>query len=306
MSVARSAIPHVVPDVDRDPQILHRAHVGTAGAVVQHQALAFKRLFFDRPMLIFIERGEKLLRWPGGEQRYETRSAIAIPAGASLDVINCPDGTGLYQARFVVFDAALVQDHASRHRDQPIVRRPCAILQNANALQCAIAAAVSAIGDAALPERIAHHRAAELLLWIGLACGRFEEAVSPSAMVRVRRLIGSDLGADWRSDAIATQLAMSEPTLRRKLAAEGTSLSEIIADMRLSQGLALLQSTKQSVTEIAAEVGYATPSHFTARFQRRFGFAPSAVRSVSRGGASLTPPAISDRRAGSLRTPPGS
>jgi AraC-like DNA-binding protein len=36
------------------------------------------------------------------------------------------------------------------------------------------------------------------------------------------------------------------------------------------------------VTQIALTVGYQSPSHFTVRFRRRFGFPPSAIRESGR------------------------
>jgi AraC-like DNA-binding protein len=77
---------------------------------------------------------------------------------------------------------------------------------------------------------------------------------------------------------VASAFAMSEATLRRKLADEGTSLSTILVDARMSFALTLLQSTTQPVTQIALAVGYQTPSQFAVRFRDRFGFVPTSVR----------------------------
>jgi AraC-like DNA-binding protein len=46
----------------------------------------------------------------------------------------------------------------------------------------------------------------------------------------------------------------------------------------LGKGLFLLQSTELDITTIALDVGYQSPSHFTARFRRRYGVAPSDAR----------------------------
>lgn len=59
-------------------------------------------------------------------------------------------------------------------------------------------------------------------------------------------------------------------TSRRKLADEGTSLSAILVDARMSFALTLLQSTAQPVTQIAR--------------CDRFGFPPTAVRRHRRTG----------------------
>ena len=77
---------------------------------------------------------------------------------------------------------------------------------------------------------------------------------------------------------ILKALALGETTLRRHLAAEGTSFSEILAGARLGYALLLLQSSERSVVQIAQDVGYQSPSRFAARFRARFGVPPSELR----------------------------
>ena len=95
-------------------------------------------------------------------------------------------------------------------------------------------------------------------------------------------MLSAQLDAEWSSDAIARSLAMSEATLRRRLAAEGVTLRELIADVRMASALVLLQATSRPVSEIASAVGYDSPSRFAVRFRDRFGFAPTAVRGHAR------------------------
>jgi len=77
---------------------------------------------------------------------------------------------------------------------------------------------------------------------------------------------------------ICQQLAMSESTLRRKLALEGTSVLEIKDQARLGLALHLLQTTRDSIGFIADKCGYQSQSRFTTRFKNRFGLTPSALR----------------------------
>ena len=82
----------------------------------------------------------------------------------------------------------------------------------------------------------------------------------------------------WTYAALGEALAMSEATLRRRLASEGTSLSALLSDVRMSAALVLLQATERPVAEIALDVGYQSPSRFAARFRERFGYPPAAAR----------------------------
>lgn len=89
---------------------------------------------------------------------------------------------------------------------------------------------------------------------------------------------------------ICSSLAMSESTLRRKLAAEGTSLQEIKDHARYGLALHLLQTSQDSIGIIAEQCGYQSPSRFSERFKQRFGLTPSELRKtkLAASGESVT------------------
>ena len=70
---------------------------------------------------------------------------------------------------------------------------------------------------------------------------------------------------------------MSGPTLRRKLAAEGTSLRALVRDARLDHGLCLLQSTRRPLKAVAAACGYRSVPSFSRQFTERYGVEPALV-----------------------------
>jgi AraC-like DNA-binding protein len=81
---------------------------------------------------------------------------------------------------------------------------------------------------------------------------------------------------------IASQCAVSERTLMRHLAREGTSFQQLHDSHQQSRALWLLMHTSHSVEEIAARLGYTDTSNFSRTVKRWFGSTPSALR---RGGA---------------------
>ncbi len=260
------------------PRILHRPGVATTASVLQKQALEFKRLCIEQPVLIVVERGSKTLRREQGECVIGAGEAVAIAGGQTVDIINQPAADGSYRAFWLAWDAALIAAHAAAHPAQPVIRQVLPLPARSAEFMAAFRRAVDAVEDADMPLDIARHRAAEMLLWIGAHGGKFAPFEALTAALKVRRLIGRDLAQEWSAAAVAAELAMSEATLRRRLAEEATSLSEILVDARLSFALNLLQCSAQPVTQIALQVGYQSPSHFAVRFRRRFGFAPSAIR----------------------------
>ncbi len=261
-----------------EPRIAQRAGIGAGGIVQQQQELEFKRLFVDKPLLVVVERGAKVVRWAGGEYLIRAGDAVAIAGGQTLDVVNCLPTTGGYRARWLTCDDAVIAGHAARHAEQRTIRHALAIVEPCAQFGEAFDRAIEAVDDASLPAAIARHRMEEVLLWLGIAGGRFGEAAFETLSAKIRRLIVGDLANDWSAPTVAAALAMSESTMRRKLAEENATLTDILSDARMSFALNLLQSTRHSVTQIACDVGYKTLSHFAARFHQRFGFPPTAIR----------------------------
>ncbi|MBA4708386.1 AraC family transcriptional regulator [Aquitalea aquatica] len=100
-----------------------------------------------------------------------------------------------------------------------------------------------------------------------------------SALVaRVLRLIQSDPVRFARLDELTTTLHMSERTLRRKLAALGTSFQALLDQARHQQSLHLLHDTRLSIGMIAERLGFAESASFRHAFARWTGKRPSDLR----------------------------
>jgi len=100
----------------------------------------------------------------------------------------------------------------------------------------------------------------------------------PSLSHKLHALISADLANDINADVLAAKLALSESTLRRKLAAEGTTLQAIKDRARLGYGLHLVQSTFEPIGRIAEKCGYQSQSRFTDKFKQFFGITPTELR----------------------------
>lgn len=77
-----------------------------------------------------------------------------------------------------------------------------------------------------------------------------------SALIRVQSGVKRVQIGPRLMEVPAGALAVSEPTLRRHLAHEGTTFSALLADVRMGQALTLLQASDLSVNRIALDVGY--------------------------------------------------
>jgi AraC-like DNA-binding protein len=84
--------------------------------------------------------------------------------------------------------------------------------------------------------------------------------------------------------AVATALAMSERTLRRRLREEGTSFRALADEVREALAEELLRTGSLSVEQVARRLGYAETASFTHAFTRWKGVSPRAFGRAPRPG----------------------
>jgi AraC-like DNA-binding protein len=58
----------------------------------------------------------------------------------------------------------------------------------------------------------------------------------------------------------------------------GTTVFAYLSEQRLALAKRMLLDTDKTAAEIAFELGYATPQHFSAAFKKRFGVSPKSMR----------------------------
>ncbi|MFL6061913.1 MAG: helix-turn-helix domain-containing protein [Marmoricola sp.] len=84
---------------------------------------------------------------------------------------------------------------------------------------------------------------------------------SPLAQ-QVRILLAQRLAFDPSAAGVAHALAIGERTLRRRLAADGTSFRRLLDEVRVALAARLLGTGTLSVTEVSQRLGYAEPAAF--------------------------------------------
>lgn len=227
----------------------------------------FRAVVGEVPVILRVEQGRKVVRGPVGGEVAAGGLAL-LPSGVALDVENHPGAGGPYRATGLLVLPGIA-----------VPRGPCGTLgtTDARALE-AFARAVEVQRRAAVPQAIRDLAVLEVLLWLDAVGVRLPVPGPPRLADRVRETLARDLARDWTAGELARTLATSEPTLRRRLAAEGTAFAEVLTDLRMNRALGLLQATDLPVGVIAGEVGYASPSRFALRFRARFGLSPGAIR----------------------------
>ncbi|GGI73746.1 AraC family transcriptional regulator [Polymorphobacter multimanifer] len=122
-------------------------------------------------------------------------------------------------------------------------------------------------GAANLPLPLADN---ELLSLYCSRCDRALDRTKPSGLIRDRlaeRLIRSD-GSSLSAVEAAHLFALSERTLHRRLAEEGTRFSTLVDDARYARARELLLDRRNTIEIVAFALGYAEPSSFSRAFKR--------------------------------------
>jgi len=267
-----------------------RSGVGIAAHVRQGQRLEILRARVELPALILVNRGVKAVKANGRTVRAHRGQAIVLGGNQTVDFTNSVVEGRDYEARWMLFDNALIDDpdYATRAAAVELPGRNLAMVrlleQVPSSLAAAFEVAMQALAaQATTPDAIARLRLLEVMHWLleaGVVLRRAD--VHPTTAVRVRAQLAGRLDLDWTAERMGGELAMSQATLRRRLAAEGATFTDLVVDARMSSALTLLQATAQPVADIALSVGYESASRFAIRFRQRFGFAPSAVRQRER------------------------
>ena len=99
---------------------------------------------------------------------------------------------------------------------------------------------------------------------------------------QVRELIHDEAEGFRSVEAVAALLFMSERTLKRQLAQEGTTFSDILEDIRRQKAVLLLEADALNIERIAEQLGYSDVANFNRAFKRWTGTTPAQYRK-SRG-----------------------
>ncbi len=255
-----------------------REGMGTTAQVLQKEELLFPQLFADLPTLIIVTKGDKILRTKEHEYTIKAGEAVAIAGNQTFDVINRPQ-MGDFECFWIAFHQKLLRNHNCTRFELTAMRTISCLVRLNPGFEASFHSARESISRVdEIPDSIAIHKLQEVLFWLEEMGIRFGLSEPLGMAQKVRSLVSSQLAMDWSATQVAGQLRVSEATLRRKLAAERISFSEILIDARMSHALSLLQATDLTIRDIAKEVGYESSSRFAMRFRDRFGNSPNLLR----------------------------
>ena len=230
------------------------------------------RVLIYAPTLIWVTQGSKQLWWRERRLSFDRERWLLIPAGHQLTFVNQPE-RGKFRSHAITLltppPEEWLAESAPSHADleEPAVKVTPGL---AFCFELISTMAERGLSEATQAELLrgfyAELRAANAL-------GLLFPASTMTLAERLARYLAVEPGIDHTLEAVAPHFSMSRASMVRKLAAEGRSFRQLLAQVRMSHALNLLQ---QSLTplEVALACGYDSPSRFTARFKQEFGLTP--------------------------------
>ncbi|EJC82164.1 DNA-binding domain-containing protein, AraC-type [Rhizobium leguminosarum bv. trifolii WSM2297] len=254
--------------------------VPTRALIRQGGRACFYRLVNTSPLLFQVQSGTKIVMADDKPLRFETGAFGLLPDHQPLTMENIPKAPQKYQTLALPIPRQLFEDAYVRMGSVAVPSRPipASALSLPNEAGALFEYCCQPGNLRNLPGAIARARLMELITWFALCGAVLGESQSARLEDRLRQMIESDPAFDWTLAHAAGAFNMSEATLRRKLAAEKTGFTEILSDTRMNRALGLIHTTTLPMAQVALEVGYDSPSQFSARFKERFGVSPRHVR----------------------------
>jgi AraC-like DNA-binding protein len=98
-------------------------------------------------------------------------------------------------------------------------------------------------------------------------------------IIAVRDLVIEKADSPPNLSSIARAVGLNEYKLKRGFKEMfNTTVFGYLTEQRLYLAQRYLRDTQKTASEIALQLGYATPQHFNNAFKKKFGFTPASVR----------------------------
>lgn len=235
------------------------------------------KLFY--PAICHITHGSKVIIHEESRLVATPDELIIIPANTPMEIVNQP-AQGIFHSDLLLLSPETIAEFKTRYL-QSWPR------SKTDSLCAPLSKALAFMWDNLL-HAVRHNFADELQKHqaFGLLLALLQDGVAGPLLIersvnlteQVRQFIMMSPARAWTAQDVASRLAVSVPTLRRRLREESHSFRQIVEEVRMAVALSQLQSTRLPVGEIAMQCGYLSSSRFTARFRQHYGCLPKTLR----------------------------
>ena len=208
----------------------------------------------------------------------DPHTLMVVAKNAITDIQKTPESnTSAFTSVFLTFAPSLLMEFHQRygHTLTPAdAVTDCKTVELDEDLHDALQFCLRGIHSRAVSDTQKSNRLMGLLLALQERGLVFARPSAPGLTERLTQLLTRSPEHPWTAAQAGRELAVSEATLRRRLAEEGISFSAMLIEIRMHHAMMLLQTTHFSLSQIADACGYRAVSRFSMRFKSRFGFTP--------------------------------
>lgn len=265
--------------LESSKQLLRFEDIGTCATIFQHYEQPLTQISCLNPMVILVLQGTKIIELDHQKSTVHAGEILVIPAGTTLDIINLNPVNDSYLACYFTWESKPLKyyekmraGHHSKYLENIKILKNIPESFKESFLQ--ISHQLTTIDH---PDLV-NHKFVEILIWLEQMGIVFSSAENLTLSQKITQLISQAPNQKWQAKEIAQHFHLGESTMRRHLANENTSVSQLIQNVRTSYGLTLLQTTHWNIEDIAQEAGYESGSRFAYYFRQRFGFLPSEMK----------------------------
>ncbi|MDF2153418.1 AraC family transcriptional regulator [Vibrio sp. CAU 1672] len=235
--------------------------------------------------LYIVEEGELILNQPSGEQCRLQSGEFTLYNSIDLQSAEANPGANGFKAMAIVFDISLFSEFKASHPEitsEPANRRFYPFSPQENVCITQLKDTLVELVSHAVPEYVQKQVALALLSLMASVkpniLSIIDDASSLSAPQKAIRYIEHNIEKDITLDTLATHMDMSIATLKRRLAAEGLSFSQILKVKRINHAATQLRVSQKSITQIAFESGFKSAAHFSTAFKSIYHVTPKEFR----------------------------
>ncbi|MCU1728575.1 helix-turn-helix transcriptional regulator [Pseudomonas sp. 7P_10.2_Bac1] len=247
------------------PHLIHAQH-----------ATGFR--FFEATLLV-VTSGRLTLECADGSWTLtDPHTLMVVPKNTLADIEKTPgQNSPKFTSLYLALAPGLITEFHQRYGHMLTPSSPvteCKTLELDEDLNDALQFCIRGIDSRTVSDTQQTHRLMGLLLALQERSIVFARPSAPGLAERLTQLLAKAPEQHWTAAQAGRELAVSEATLRRRLAEEGISFSTVLTEIRMHHAMMLLQTTHFSLSQIADACGYRSISRFSMRFKRRFGFSP--------------------------------
>lgn len=262
--------------------VLRRGLCGLAQPCLTHAQHTPRFLFHDATVLLIVAGQLDLDDGIRPLSVDAQGSLLLVDPGTCADLLKTPAGPRQpFRSIFLTLSGALLETFHRAHPSGPPGARheaPCRPAVLDDDLASTFLRALESVETRRVSDARLQYRLMDLLLALAERGHAFNSIGHDGIGGRLRTLIGDAPDKHWTAHEAGRTLAMSEATLRRRLASESVRFEDLLVDIRMHHAMMLLQTTSWSIPRIAQACGYQSRARFSERFRARFGYLPSAVR----------------------------